>query len=237
MKQDLSQKYEMILFEGNPFSTDTLASRLLRRVPGRNFALHQLKQVEQRLLSEFKYRLEKAEPRNVVRNVAEHPSAQILHTHLHTLLEESQDQSHPEAEFSMFMAVLKSLVPDEARIFAALSEGASYPLIHVEAGTLFNWTGLVVECVSSVGKNAGVQCCELTHLYVQHLLALGLVEIDHVENNQTLKYELLETEAIVRIALERLKKSGQRSKILRRTLRMSSFGERLWKACKLHDDQ
>ncbi len=231
MNKEVSRVYEVSLFEVEPTSEPRL-SRILRNLPGRDFALNQLKYAEQRLLHEIKQRLDLMEPAQVNPVTLSHSANQRLNARLCELLEHSQIQTREQAETNYFLTILESLVPDQARILSALSEGAGYPLIHVEAGSRFAWTHYAVECVSSVGKNAGVQCSDLTHIYVQHLRRLGLVTIEPTEHSQTMKYEILETEAIVRKELEQLKKNGLRSRIIRHTLRISDFGERLWNACR-----
>jgi hypothetical protein len=155
---------------------------------------------------------------------------------LRALLAASEEQTREQAETAYFHLVLRTLTPDQARILAALSAGASYPLIHVLAGSRLG-LGMrpVLECISSVGKNAGVSCPDLTPSYVQGLLAWGLAEIESVEGPDTVKYELLETDTHVRRLLEQLKRNGQGSRILRQTLKMSALGERLWLACRLDD--
>jgi hypothetical protein len=230
MNNDLSKVYEVSIFEGISTPEPRL-SRILRNLPGRDFALNQLKYAEQRLLHEIKHRLDLMEPAESSQGL-EHSTSERLHTRLSELLEHSQIQTREQAESDYFLTILQSLVPDQARILSALSEGIGYPLIHVEAGTRFAWTHYAVECVSSVGKNCGVQCADLTHIYVQHLRNMGLVRIEPVEHSQTMKYEILETEAVIRKVLEQLKKNGQRSRIIRHTLRISDFGERLWAACQ-----
>lgn len=153
---------------------------------------------------------------------------------LRELLRRSEQQSRDQAEREYFLMVLDRLLPDQARILAALSDGSVYPLLQVQAGSLLGF-GMhsVLECVSSVGKNAGVLCPELTPCYVQGLQALGLVEINSVETDELTKYELLETETVVRATMDLLKKSGKRSRIVRQTLRISPMGTRLWAACRL----
>ncbi|AXI01565.1 Abi-alpha family protein [Aquirhabdus parva] len=231
MNNDVSKIYEVSIFEAAPTPEPRL-SRFLKNLPGRDFALNQLKYAEQRLLHEIKHRLDLMEPTEAEHTLVDHSTSGQLSARLSELLENSQIQTREQAEYNYFYTILESLVPDQARILSALSEGTGYPLIHVEAGTRFVWTHYAVECVSSVGKNCGVQCSDLTHIYVQHLRNMGLVRIEPVEHSQTMKYEILETEPVVRKVLEQLKKNGQRSRIIRHTLRISDFGERLWAACQ-----
>lgn len=212
--------------------------RLWQRLPGSAFARDQLDRAERRLLRRLRRRLDQVEREpqllgdlSLAASVeSTNDSAGAL---LHELLARSQEQTRAQAETEYFLAVLRTLVPDQARILAALSAGSIYPLIHVQAGSALG-LGMrpILECVSNVGKSAGVQCPDLTHVYVQDMLARGLVVIDATVCDQIMQYELLETETVVRTTLARIKGNGQKSRMVRHTLRMSAFGERLWAACQ-----
>lgn len=226
----------------NTYDNDGLVERVLRRLPGGGFAQDQLDRIERRLLSLLKQRLDRVErtpasfrltgPTIVVGKETELPG-QILRG----LLDHAQEQRRDEAEAAWYAAVLRTLVPDQARILAALSDGSAYPLIQVLSGSLLGGVSyLELGYVSNVGKNAGTQCPELTPGYVQHLHQLGLVEIGVDEMEETVKYELLETDTDVRVTLERIKSQGRRSRVVRRTLRLSALGMRLWAACRVAED-
>lgn len=211
------------------------------RLPG--FAAERIKRVEDRVLSGIKQRMERLDqpsppivlaPKPLVRGEVSDVLTPI--EYLQNLLNRSQAQTKPDAERDYFISVLETLLPDHARILSALSDGSRYPLIHVEMGTLFAWNGYALECVSNVGRCSGVQCPELTYRYVQHLRAQGLVDIDTlVDEAQNMKYEILETETNVRQTQEQLKANHMRSRIVRRTLRISDLGRRLWDSCQLPD--
>lgn len=150
------------------------------------------------------------------------------------LLERSTDQSQEECETAYFLSVLKTLVPDEARILSALSDGAAHPLIHVTAGALFGAPARqVVENVSNIGKVAGTQWTVETPTYVTRLRNLGLVETGGPEEPALLvKYQILETDSAITTALEQIKTAGkQKARIVRRSLRISRLGQALWDRC------
>lgn len=209
--------------------------RLLRRLPGGRRAARRLEKLEQRLREALGQQDEV--PALPAPTPATPPAPAQPGDLMRALLTRSEEQSRAEAETAFFHEVLRGLVPDQARILAALSGGAAYPLIHVMAGSRLGF-GMhpVLECVSNVGRSAGVQCLDLTPVYVQGLRAWGLVEIEMVESPDALKYELLETETAVRQTLERLKQNGQGGRIVRRTLKMSALGERLWTHCRFDDE-
>lgn len=217
------------------------AGRLLQRLPGAGYAREQLERVERRLLAELRQRLDRLEPATRVSVVAvamrgEARSQHALGTRMQELLGASLEQSREEAEQAFLHWVMGNLVPDQARILAALSDGSTYPLIHVYGGTLLGPAEPVLECVCIVGKNAGVLWPETTHVYVQQLRAFGLVETGPEDPSRRMQYEMLETEQSVRDALARLQKGGLRPQLLRRVLQMSEIGKKLWAECRIGED-
>lgn len=228
-------------------ATKGLAKRLLKRLPGADFAQEQLDRVERRLLQELKQRLDRLEPATSVsvlafamRSVADR-SAPVtsfeLGTRMHELLAASTEHTREQAEHAFFQWVMGNLVPDQARILSALSDGSTYPLIHILAGPRLGVAvEPVLECVSSVGKNAGVMWPETTHVYVQQLRAWGLVETGPEDPSRKVQYEMLETEQSVRDTLARLQKGGLKAQVLRRVLMVSDIGKKLWASCRVGED-
>jgi abortive infection alpha-like protein len=154
---------------------------------------------------------------------------------LRDLLERSMAQSREETRTALFVRLLGELLPDEARILAALSDGTTYPLIHVEAGPrLGAATRRVLAHVSSVGKSAGVAWADMTPAYVGRLVHLGLAELGPEDETHEVKYEILEADETVRAAIERIRKADrQRESIVRRVVRISDLGRALWAACAM----
>ncbi|MGQ0618373.1 MAG: Abi-alpha family protein [Panacagrimonas sp.] len=161
------------------------------------------------------------------------PSGENLSELMRELLERSTDQSQEECETAYFLVVLKTLVPDEARILSALSDGAAHPLIHVTAGSLFGAPARqVVENVSNIGKVAGTQWTIETPTYVTRLRNLGLVETGPEEPSLLVKYQILETDSAITEALAQIKAAGsQKARIVRRSLKISRLGRSLWDSC------
>jgi hypothetical protein len=152
---------------------------------------------------------------------------------MHELLERSLVNTREQAQADWFEQVLAALTPDEARIFAALSDGDAFPLIHVAAGNLMGATRRVLENISTIGSKAGVQLQEMTPTYVAHLRALGVVETGPEDPEQKVQYEILSAGDVVRKTIEQIKKDKQRDTIIRRTLRISATGRDLWAACQI----
>jgi hypothetical protein len=224
---------------------DSLASRLLKRLPGGHYAQEQLERIETRVLGELKQRLDKVDRRAAVSVLAFAVDSSGARKRgaagpgelLRELLELASEQTQQQAEHAYYMAALKSMVPDEARILSALSDGTTYPLIHVMAGPrLGGATHPVLQNVSHVGKNAGARLQQRTPAYIRHLRDLELVETGPEDPAMKTRYQVLEAETEVRKLIERIKESGQRDQILRRTLKISELGKAMWDACRISKD-
>lgn len=207
--------------------------RTLRRLPGGRAVSERLASLEEQVWPE---------PETVLSAlpapVAVAPAPPMLAAdRLLDLLNRSQEQSREEAEEIFFARLLEQLVPDQARILAALSDSPGYPLVNLMAGSRLGFDMQpVLELVSSVGRSAGVQCPEFTPAYLRGLLGLGLVEVRAVESPDITKYELLETDATVRRLMEQCMLAGRRCRVVRRTVHLSATGERLWAACRPDTD-
>ncbi len=228
---------------------ESLAGRLLQRLPGGRFAQEQIERVERRVLGELKQRLDRLEagqaPSMSVVAVSVRPrvsngTADLIGESparlLRELLQMSAEQDRGSAEQAYFALVLGSLLPDEARILSALSDGSAYPTLDVFVGSrLGPATRPVLEWVSSVGKSAGVQCGELTPVYLRRLHAWGLIEL-HVEDPaQRVKYEILETDASLRETVERFTRAGQRTRLARGMVKVTALGAALWEAGRVEE--
>lgn len=223
--------------------SDSLASRLLKRLPGGSYAQEQFERIEHRVLGELKQRLDKVDRRAAVSVLAfaveggSRKRGAGPGELLRELLDLASEQTQQQAEHAYYMAALKSMVPDEARILSALSDGTTYPLIHVMAGPrLGGSTHPVLQNVSHVGKNAGARLQQRTPAYIRHLRDLELVETGPEDPSMKTRYQILEAETEVRKLIERIKESGQRDQILRRTLKISELGKAMWTACRISRD-
>lgn len=167
---------------------------------------------------------------------APRPSArsQDLGTRLDGLLARSVGQSTTGSRLELHEALLGQLVPDEARILAALSDGGVAAVVHVLPRSRRSGTNLpLIENASSVGRAAGVALPEMVPVYVTHLVQLGLVELGPEDDALKGDYELVMTETVVR---EALSQAGRRSvlppRVTRQTLQLSDLGRSLWASCR-----
>lgn len=227
-----------------------LANRLLAKLPGGAIVQEQLDRVEKRVLGELKARLDRLDSgshEQTLQVVAFSMEAQTAHAPtrelrepaemLRELLAISSEQTKEQAELAYYSSLIRALLPDEARILSAVSDGGTYPLVNLVAlSKLGIQTHVVLENTCSVGRAAGVQLPEMTRGYLQRLMAAGLVETGPEDYALTTKYEILETDDVLRKLINQMKAAGQRSQIKRRVLKISELGRNLWEACRITED-
>jgi hypothetical protein len=154
------------------------------------------------------------------------------------LLDASLEQNAESARERMAIRTVRQLVPDEARILAALADGHSAALVHVGAGPLVGpATQRWLENLSPVGREAGVALIDQTPRYLTHLRELGLLESAEEDKSLQLKYQLIEADTKVRETCTQIEKNGLRPKFFRRTIRISDAGKAFWAACEPKEQQ
>jgi Abortive infection alpha len=155
---------------------------------------------------------------------------------LETLLERSLVQSANHGRDEFYAKLLHELVPDEARILSALSDGSPAALVHIERRRVLTADRRRLENASSIGRTAALTLPHLTSTYITHLLRLGLVEIGPEAPECKLDYEALLAERPVREALKDAETGPVPPRTLRRTLRLSPLGQELWLLCSSGTD-
>jgi hypothetical protein len=211
-------------------------SQLAHALPGAQFAQRQIERVETRVLGELKERLERIEPARRAQPAAAfgaQAAPSSLPEQMAALLERAAEQTREQALEALFRQIIAELVPDEARILGALSDGTAYPMLHVGIGPRVGAVSRrIVENVSTIGKPAGVKLLEQVPAYIAHLRALDLVESAPEDRDFEIKYQILESDLAIKQAIERAPTGATRSvRYLRRTLRLSAFGRQFWQAC------
>lgn len=148
---------------------------------------------------------------------------------LGVLLDRALAQSTREAEDALLDALLRPLVPDEARIVAALAAREWSPLVHVEARR-DGEEHLGLRNASLVGRQAGVALVRRTPLYVTRLLASGLVAATPERSERAEEYEVLLAEPDVLDAIRRAGRGPVGPRLRRGGLVLSELGQQLWAA-------
>jgi hypothetical protein len=143
------------------------------------------------------------------------------------LLSRSLQSDTASSRADYHLALLRQLVPDEARILAALAAGPPAPLVTIyRRGS----SDVVLENASLVGRTAAVTVPSLTPRYVTNLHRLGLVEFGPEDENGKQGYELVLAERDSRAALKAGELGKLPARVERRTVRLSAHGRELWAA-------
>jgi hypothetical protein len=152
-----------------------------------------------------------------------------LHDKLDALLGRALEQSTATSKQELFHRILDHLLPDEARVLSALSDGSTYPLVHVYAR--FKSSGeVLLENACLVGKMANVTLPHLTPIYVSNLLSWGLVEVGPEDPALKDDYMILMADTAVLKAVKAGSFGPIAPRVERFTLRISALGQELWDA-------
>lgn len=226
---------------------------LARQVPGAAAVEAEWSRLERAALVELRRRLDNVDPLGHVRpefaaepfpEVAGFPKPVVttppkqsepLRVAMAELLLRSMEQTAQRAREYLYLAVLRQLLPDEARILAALADGSAYPVVHVDCRTGVSGSERLLSNASTVGRAAGVAALPAVPRYVTRLLRLDLVELGDADPALSVPYDILLTDAEVRAAEEQARASG-RVRIVRNTVAMSPLGRELWDACHPRED-
>ncbi|MFC7506141.1 Abi-alpha family protein, partial [Nocardioides sp. GCM10030258] len=165
---------------------------------------------ERQLLGALRSRLDIAAPPRQPRELAagtESRGGTPLRGKMDRLLDRALEQNSQAGRQELFHKIIDQLVPDEARIVGALSDGSASPMVHVYARTISGIGGEpILENASLVGKMANVSLPHMTPVYVSHLLSLGVVETGPEDPRLKNDYQILGADAAVLRAL----KAGKR---------------------------
>jgi hypothetical protein len=152
---------------------------------------------------------------------------------LESLLERSLFYSPQDSRHELYCALLNELVPDEARILAAVSDGSTYPVVHVAEPTGTGSGVTVLANASTVGGRAGVSLPDHTPLYLTRMEHLGLIAIGP-EGPGTMAndYEMLLTDGAVVMAQSKARRGIRGARVIKRTVSITSLGQEVWEAAK-----
>lgn len=233
--------------------------RVTRSLPGGELAERQLVRLERAVVGEVRRRIETTDttPGFAWRSLgpgALDPSvdrAQLGDHELVTLIRPLNGQTEPlragmaellnrstnadprrNREY-LYATILRQLVPDEARILAALVDGAPRVCVDVVArGPLGGSGRTVLANASTVGKDAGVAVAEYVPTYLTRLYRLGLVDLGDEDTDLAERYDILLTDQLVRAA-ERSTRHGRFGgvRVVRKTVVISALGLGFWSEC------
>lgn len=156
-----------------------------------------------------------------------------LRTAMSELLDRSSGSSTGRSREYLFGTIVSQLVPDEARILAALSDGAPFAALDVVAKQVGrSTTRLVLANVSTVGVAADVALPDNTATYVTRLHGFGLVEFGSAGDELAGQFERLASDRAVVAAKNRIDTAKLGSpRLVRKTVTLSPLGREFWAAC------
>jgi hypothetical protein len=215
-------------------------TELARTLPGAAAVQAELGGLERTVLGELRRRLDDIDPLADGRAAADPvatpgravPPTQTtpLRVAMAELLVRSVEQTTQRAREYLHLALLRQLLPDEARILAALADGSVYPLVHVDCRTGVTATRRLLSNASSVGRAAGVAVPASVPRYLTRLRHLDLVEVGEHDPALSVQYDIVLTDDGVRAAEDVARAQG-RARMVRQTIRISALGRELWDAC------
>ncbi|QLY34254.1 DUF4393 domain-containing protein [Nocardia huaxiensis] len=138
------------------------------------------------------------------------------------LLRRSADFHEDDTHHPAYSRILGELTPDEARIIRYLYLDGPQPILEVRTGRTsageFNL----------LGEDAGLRYPNRVETYLINLDRLGLVDIAREPLGNPNRYQLLEALPEVR---QRLKRASFGTKVLYRTIELTSFGAGFVRTC------
>lgn len=217
--------------------------RIARQLPGINVVEHQAQRLRQAAASELVRLLDvpqqmfgAASPEEqrvmmLVRDADSDPAP--LRTAMGELLHRSAQASGRRSREYLFGTIVSQLVPDEARILAALAEGGTFAAVDVVAKQVGrSTTRTVLANASAVGASAGTAEPQSTSTYLNRLKGFGLIEFGGADDSLAAQYTKLAADDSVRAARTSIEKSKLGSaKVIRKSVTLSPLGREFWAAC------
>ena len=152
---------------------------------------------------------------------------------LQSLLDRAIFNSPDDSLDDLHRALMQAMVPDEARILAALSDGSTDPVVHVAEPSTGSGSAIELENASTVGRVAGVSLPDHTPLYLTRLVRLGLVALGPQGPSQMDgEYEILLADEAVNLAQAKARRGIRPARVIKRTVGISALGQQVWEAAK-----
>jgi DNA-binding transcriptional ArsR family regulator len=156
-----------------------------------------------------------------------------LRTAMSELLTRSAGSSGGQSKEYLFGTIVSQMVPDEARVLAALAEGKRFAVVDVAAKHVGrSATRIVSANASLLGAAAGVSPARNVSTYLSRLQQFGLIEFGPALEELNAEYDRLAVDGVVqeaRTAIERGKLGSPR--LVRKSVALSALGRDFWTAC------
>ncbi len=217
--------------------------RIARQLPGMSLVEQQVQRLGDTATAELRRLLEvpqqfftpaggeDARVMMLVQNASTDPAP--LRTAMSELLSRSSGTGAGRSREYLYGTIVSQLVPDEARILAAMADGKSFAAVDVHAkhvGRAASRT--VLSNASSVGAAAKVSPARNVATYLTRLHGFGLVEFGPAADELNAEYDQLAIDDAVQEARVRIEKGKLGSvRIVRKTVALSALGRDFWTAC------
>jgi hypothetical protein len=217
--------------------------RLARQLPGARTLEREAQRLQSAAMSEARRLLQlpqaspatlrpansaSAEERRTLQYIRDaDPGTAPLRNAMGELLERSVESTRADSRDYLYGTIISQLVPDEARILAALSDGTRFAAMDVVQKLRRGRTRVVLAHASAVGRQAGLVSPDSTPTYLTRLHGFGLVEFGPEDESLAVQYDILATDATVQDARRSVRGTVR---LVRKTLQLSTFGAQFWAA-------
>jgi hypothetical protein len=159
------------------------------------------------------------------------PGTAPLRSAMSELLERSVEATRTDSREYLFGTIISQLVPDEARILAAMSDGTRFAAADVVLKPRRGAQRVLLANVSSVGRQAGLVSPDNVPTYLGRLHGFGLITFDDEDEDLGVQYDILATDQTVQNARQGVDSRRRGTvKLDRKTVGMSPFGREFWAA-------
>ena len=144
------------------------------------------------------------------------------------LLRRSAEIDYDDEDHPAYVQILEQLAPDEARILRLLVLEGPQPSVDVRTGGPLGalHSELVAPGLTMIAAQAGCRRLDRVHAYLDNLSRLGLVWFSREPLTDVRRYQVLEAQPEVALAME----EAGRAKTVRRSIHLTAFGENFCRA-------
>lgn len=156
-----------------------------------------------------------------------------LRTAMSELLDRSSEANDAQSREYLFGTIVSQLVPDEARILAALGGGRAFAAVDVVSKQVGRAsTRTVLTNASTLGAAAGVSLPHSVGTYLSRLDGYGLLDFGLPDDDLDPQFDTLVDDPAVLAARAGIDAGKQGSaKTVRKSVRLSPLGAEFWAAC------
>lgn len=206
----------------------------VKRAPGGDFLVGQAQAIETLMVQHLQERMQHLDSAPLaLPGIAQVPTGDSIAERMALLMEHSLNQTPDSARYHFYQQLVEQLVPDEARLLTALSDGTPVPVCHLEAvPRLLGDRHRVLSFLSRIGHESGAMLTDQVPCYLQHLMAMGLLQTRGEDTKQNNKYETIENDSEARKAFDEIEKNrGFKPRFIRQAVQLSATGQQFWQAC------